>query len=106
MVEWLSCYLDEPLIFVLLHLGIKESLFIFDSRFYREIDGVDMGSPLGIALANIFIFCFENKWLKDYPCGLKPIFYRICMYMPYLYYFSLPIMDKRLRSVYHSNTSV
>ena len=35
-----------------------------------------MGSPLGPALANIFVCNFENKWLKDCPHSLKPAFYR------------------------------
>ena len=35
-----------------------------------------MGSPLGPALANIFMCSFENKWLKDCPHSLKPVFYR------------------------------
>ena len=35
-----------------------------------------MGSPLGLALANIFMCSFENKWLKDCPHGLKPVFHR------------------------------
>ena len=35
-----------------------------------------MGSPLRPALANIFVCSFENKWLKDCPHCLKPVFYR------------------------------
>ena len=35
-----------------------------------------MGSPLGSAQANIFKCSFENKWLKDCPHSLKPVFYR------------------------------
>ena len=35
-----------------------------------------MGSPLGPALANIFMYNFENKWLQDCPHSLKPVFYR------------------------------
>ena len=35
-----------------------------------------MGSPLSPAIANIFMCNFENKWLKDCPHSLKPVFYR------------------------------
>ena len=35
-----------------------------------------LGSPLGPALANIFMYSFENKWLKDCSHSLKPFFYR------------------------------
>ena len=54
----------------------SESFFMFTSKFYKQIDGVAMGSPLGPALANIFMCSFENKWLKDCPHSLKPVFYR------------------------------
>ena len=55
----------------LLKVATKESFFMFNNKFYRQIDGVAMGSPLGPALANIFMCSFENKWLKDCPHGLK-----------------------------------
>ena len=54
----------------------KESFFMFNKKFYKQIDGVAMGSPSGAALANIFMGSFENKWLKDSPHSLKPVFYR------------------------------
>ena len=34
-----------------------------------------MGSLLRPALANISMCSFENKWLKDCPHSLKPVFY-------------------------------
>ena len=49
---------------------------MFSNKFYKQIDGVATGSLLGPALANIFICSFENKWLKDCPHGLKPVFCR------------------------------
>ena len=49
----------------LLTVATKESFFMFNNKFYKQIDGVAMGSPLGPAPANIFMFSFENKWLKD-----------------------------------------
>ena len=60
----------------LLTVATKESFFMFNNKFYKQIDGVAMGSPLGPALANIFMCSFENKWLKDCPHSLKPVFYR------------------------------
>ena len=47
----------------LLNLATKQPFFTFNYKFY---DGVAMGSPLGPALANIFLYSFKNKWLKDY----------------------------------------
>ena len=49
---------------------------MFNNKFYIQIDGVAMGSPLGPALANVFKCSFENKWLKDCPHILKLVFYR------------------------------
>ena len=37
--------------------------FIFNSKFYNQVDGVAMGSPLASVLANIFICFYESKWL-------------------------------------------
>ena len=60
----------------LLTVATKESFSMFNNKFYKQIDGVAMGSPLGPALANIFMCNFENKWLKNCPDSLKPVFYR------------------------------
>ena len=48
--------------------------FIFNSKFYNEIDGVAMGSPLAPVLANIFMGFHESKWLDEYNLN-KPKFY-------------------------------
>ena len=49
----------------LLTVATEESFFMFNNKFYKQIDGVAMGSPLGRAIANISMCSFENKWLKD-----------------------------------------
>ena len=85
----------------LVTVATRESFFMFSSKFYKQIDGVAMGSPLGPALANIFMCSFENKWLKDCPHSLKPklVFYR--QYVDdILYCFPLSIKWKSLKSVY------
>ena len=35
--------------------------FVFNGSFYRQVDGVAMGSPLGPVLADIFLSHIENK---------------------------------------------
>ena len=45
----------------LLSLTTKESFFMFNNKFHKQINGVARGSPLGQALANIFMCSFENK---------------------------------------------
>ena len=60
----------------LLNIATKETFFMFNNKYYKQVDGVAMGSPLGPALANIFMCSFENKWLRDCPNDFKPVFYR------------------------------
>ncbi|CAH8432023.1 unnamed protein product [Dicrocoelium dendriticum] len=48
--------------------------FQFNSEFYRQVDGVAMGSPLGPLLADIYMGMLENGPLKQVISGLK--FYR------------------------------
>ena len=60
----------------LLELATKESLFLFDRKYYSQIDGVAKGSPLGPTSANIFLCHYEEIWLKDCPPQFKPSFYK------------------------------
>ena len=60
----------------LLNIATKESFFMFNNKYYKQVDGVAMGSPLGPALAKIFMCSFESKWLRDCPNDFKPVFYR------------------------------
>ena len=52
----------------------SQAHFIFNSKFYNQIDGVAMGSPLAPVLANIFMVFYESKWLNEYNLN-KPKFY-------------------------------
>ena len=38
-----------------LTVTMSESLVLFESEYYKQIDGVAMGSPLGSTFANIFL---------------------------------------------------
>ena len=44
----------------------RKEHFIFNSRFYNQIDGVVMGLSLAPVLANIFMSFYESKWLNEY----------------------------------------
>ena len=52
----------------------SQTNFICNSKFYNQIDGVAMGSPLALVLANILIGFHEYEWLNEYNLN-KPKFY-------------------------------
>ena len=60
----------------LLNLLTKELFFTFSKKFYIQVDGVAMGSPLSPILANIFISHHEENWLNTCPIKFKPSFYK------------------------------
>ena len=61
---------------------------MFSNKYYKHVDGVAIGSPLGPALANIFMCRFESKWLRDCSNDFKPVFYR--RYVDDMFALSLP----------------
>ena len=79
----------------LLNIAIKETFFMFNNKYYKQVDGVAMGSPLGPALADTFICSFESKWSN--LCSIDVIL------MIYLYCFLLLIMQMNLGSICHLN---
>ena len=58
-----------------LQLAVKDVLFIFNDKLFKQTNGVAMGSPLGPSLANIFLCHHETKWLNDCPLEFKPVFF-------------------------------
>ena len=59
----------------LLQLSTQGAVFYFNGVYYRQKDGVAMGSPLGPALANAFLCHHEQYWLEDCPLAFAPVFY-------------------------------
>ena len=59
----------------LLELSVLNSIFVFAGKFYRQIDGLGMGLPLGPTFANIFMCFHEATWLANCPLDFKPLFY-------------------------------
>ena len=45
----------------LLFLATKEPYFVFNEILHKQIDGVAMGSPLGLTLANAFLRFYEKS---------------------------------------------
>ena len=54
-------------IFEMLLITLKESIMMFDNKYYSQIDVVAMGSPLCPTLANIFCVTTKLFSLKDAP---------------------------------------
>ena len=42
-----------------------KTVFSFNNKFYKQIDGVSMGSPLGHVLANIIMTELESRTVKE-----------------------------------------
>ena len=59
----------------LLSLSTQGTVFYFNGNYYRQKDGVAMGSPLGPALANAFLCHHEQHWLENCPLAFSPMFY-------------------------------
>ena len=69
----LSSPLFPPSVFIeLMELATSSIEFSFNNEMYRQIDGVAMGSPLGPALANIFVGYHEAKLFGNED---KPLMY-------------------------------
>ena len=60
----------------LLTHAVKSSTFMFNDVYYKQVDGVAMGSPLGLTLANLLLVYCESKLLEDCPQQFKLQFYR------------------------------
>ena len=48
-----------------------ETHFLFKGKFYDQIDGVSIGSPLALVFANLFMGHYEKEWLNNYD-GVSP----------------------------------
>ena len=59
----------------LLNLAVKDAFFLFNGKYYIQLDGVAMGSPLGPSLANVFLCHWEEIWLKICPEQFSPQYY-------------------------------
>ena len=54
-----------------MNIATKSVEFSFNNM-YKQINGVAMGNPLGVPLANIFVGCHESKPFKS---TTKPFLY-------------------------------
>ena len=64
----------------MLSITNKENVILFDQKYYSQIDGVAMGSPLGPTLANIFLCHHKATLIKNCPKYLKLVHYKRYVY--------------------------
>ena len=58
-------YLNKSEFKELLPLVAKEFYFTFDEFWYKQIDGIAMGSPLGPTLSNTFLCRYDKSGHKN-----------------------------------------
>ena len=68
--------LTKELFGKLLEHAVMNSFFIFSGKFYKQVEGLGMGLPLGPTFANIFMCHHEETWIQDCPAAFKPILYQ------------------------------
>ena len=54
----------------------SQSHFLFNSKFYNQIEGLTMGSPLAPVLANNFMGFYKSEWLNEYNLHKPKIYLR------------------------------
>ena len=65
----------EKLFKSLLELAVHNSFFLFNGKYYQQVEGMGMGSPLGPTFANVFMCHHESVWLDHCPPQFKPVHY-------------------------------
>ena len=60
----------------MLNIATKGSVFYFNGTYHRQVDGVAIRSPLGPALANVFLCHHEINWLRKCPSSFTPLLYK------------------------------
>ena len=62
----------------LFNFATYEKHFLFKCKFYDQINGVAMGSPLAPVWANLFMGHYEKEWLSNYD-RVPPSYYTRCV---------------------------
>ncbi|XP_065642495.1 uncharacterized protein LOC136074122 [Hydra vulgaris] len=73
--ETRSKYFSKTHFKKLLQISTSGSHFLFNGKFYDQLNGVVMGSPLVPILANMFIGFHEQAWVNNCSSSI-PIFYK------------------------------
>ena len=67
--------INKQQVLEMLSLTTIENLILLNQKYYSQINGRVMGSPLGPTLANIFLCNYKTTWLKNCPKAFRPVYY-------------------------------
>ena len=85
--------------------------FLFKGKFYDQIDGVAMRSPLAPVLASLFVSHYEKELLSNYD-DVSPSYYTHNIFMTFFRFsiwtirqniFSLILIQDTLILIYYGN---
>ena len=54
----------------------EDNYLVFNSRYFKQTEGLSMGNPVSATFANIFMSFHEQKWLSSCPQEFKPLIYK------------------------------
>ena len=94
----LLCNISKSQFEKILRAALSSNYFLFDGSIYQQIDGVAMGSSLGLSLAKAFLALYEQIWVSDCPDEFKPLYYKRYVVI-YLFYFDLLTTLKNLMNI-------
>ena len=94
----LLCNISKSQFEKILRAALSSNFFLFDGSIYQQIDGVAMGSSLGLSLAKAFLALYEQIWVSDFPDEFKPLYYKRYVVI-YLFYFDLLTTLKNLMNI-------
>ena len=60
-----SMNITKPQLKIFFVFATSQTHFLFNNEIYDQTNGVAIGSPLGPALANLFMGYYENEWLNS-----------------------------------------
>ena len=63
-------FMTVSCIICLLEFGMKNTYFLFQGRYYEQLEGAAMGSPISPIVANLYMEDFEVKALNTSPIPL------------------------------------
>jgi hypothetical protein len=69
-LKFLSHHFEYDVLALFRHV-LTSTYFCFDGQFYEQMDGVAMGSPLSLVIANFFMEDFEKKAIEQ--ATYKPV---------------------------------